>query len=81
MGVFLVFFVFVFFIAVFVGIIKGIAQASKKSNDLYKAKAEYKADVAGNFTHIAGLPIPSGVEVGVFCTKEKIIIKINLGKD
>lgn len=75
MGALIALLVVVFIVAVVGGLIATVVKSSKVIIDQANTKEEYKADVAANFRHTSGLPIPAGIMVGVYCTKDRLIIK------
>lgn len=75
MGALIALLAVVFIVAVVGGLIATVVKSSKVIIDQANTKEEYNADVAANFRHTSGLPIPAGIMVGVYCTKDRLIIK------
>ena len=61
----------VFFIIFIAAGVKASGDHIKRS----KKATDYGADFSAFVKHVSGLPIPSGIMVGIYCTKDRFIIR------
>lgn len=69
-ALFVILLMLVFFVVFIAAAIKSTGDHIKKA----KQSEDYGADLSAFTKHVSGLPVPSGVMVSLFCTKEKVII-------
>lgn len=57
------------------GLFYTIFKGTKVAVQRASTAEEYKADISCGLKHVSGLPVPAGIMVELYCTKEKMIIK------